>query len=93
MEQPPIRTPDGRIWVQPDPSEAQPRSADEPTTCDPIALEPVTPDDPRYADLADIAVGDEDWEREKRRRRSHRSGRLERFQRHTRAAARHRRSA
>lgn len=82
MEQPPIRTPDGRIWVQPDPSEARPRHANEPPTCDPTALEPITPDDPRYADLAEIAVDDDTCENEKLRRRSRTSRRLTRFQRH-----------
>lgn len=94
MEQPPIRTPDGRIWVQPDPTEARPRQTDEPATCDPIALQPITPDDPRYADLAELAVDDEAWEREKLRRRTTRSsGRLARLQRRARAAAHHRRTA
>lgn len=93
MEQPPIRTPDGRIWVQPDPGEASPRHADEPTTCEPIALEPITPDDPRYADLAKIAVDDDTWESGKLHRRSRTSRRLTRFRRHVLSVRRQRHTA
>jgi len=93
MEQPPIRTPDGRIWVQPDPTEARPRDTDESVSCDPTALEPITPDDPRYADLAETAIDDEAWERDKIHRRAYPSGRLARFQRHSRAVTHNRHTA
>lgn len=93
MEQPPVRTPDGRIWVRPDSGEVRPRHADEPVTCDPIALQPVGPDDPRYIGLAEIAVDDDAWELEKIRGRSHPSARLARFQSRAGGTTHHRHSA